>query len=225
MSWNINAVKTKLEKKNVYDTIKEYDLVSLNEIKTPLKVTCPGYIVLSSRDMANPNRGGTCVLIKNQLFPQVTDVDLSKPDQVWLQLRCFPGIIFGFIYIPPHDSQYFNETSFSAIQEKLKADKSIRECVIVGDVNARMGKKLRELPDNLNVDNLSYPSIPDPIQVPNGNANIVFSMCCEENLALVNNAKIGNKHFNSKLTYKQGNVWTSELDLCLVSPIFVKSYK
>ena len=211
-------MKTKLEKINVYDTIKEYDLVSLNEIKTPLKVTCPGYIVLSSRDMANPNRGGTCVLIKNQLFPQVTDVDLSKPDQVWLQLRCFPGIIFGFIYIPPHDSQYFNETSFSAIQEKLKADKSIRECVIVGDVNARMGKKLRELPDNLDLENLSYPSIPDPIQVPNGNANIVFSMCCEENLAVVNNAKIGNKHFNSKLTYKQGNVWTSELDLCLVSP-------
>ena len=61
-------MKTKLEKKNVYDTIKEYDLVSLNEIKTPLKITCPDYIVLSNRDMANPNRGGTCVLIKNQFF-------------------------------------------------------------------------------------------------------------------------------------------------------------
>ena len=65
LSWNINAVKIKLEKKNVLETIKEYDLVSLNEIKTPLKFTCQGYIALTSRNMANPNRGGTCILIKN----------------------------------------------------------------------------------------------------------------------------------------------------------------
>ena len=115
---------------------------------------------------------------------------MSKPDQVWLQLKCFPGTLFGFVYIPSHDSQYFNETAFSAIQEKLKADKSVMECVIVGDVNARFGKKLKELPDNLDIDSLSYPTIPDPIQVSNGNANISFSMCCEENLAIVNNAKI-----------------------------------
>ena len=74
----------------------------------------------------------------------------------------------------------------------------------MGDVNARFGKKLQELPNNLDIDTLSYPTIPDPIQVPNGTANILFSMCCEENLAIVNNAKIRNKQFDSKLTYKQG---------------------
>ena len=218
MSWNINAVKTKLEKTNVYDMIKDYDVISLNEIKTPLKVSCPGYISLTSRDMSNPSRGGTCVLIKNQLISQVSDVDLSNPDQVWLQLKCLPGILFGFVYVPPHDSPYFSETSFSAIQEKLKTVSSVNECVIVGDINARLGKKLRELPDDLDINDLSYPTIPDQIQVANANANIIYSMCCEEKLAIVNNAKIENKHFNSKLTYKQGNIWTSELDLCIMSP-------
>ena len=82
MSWNINAVKTKLEKQNVYDLIRKYDLIGLNEIKTPLKVSCPGYVSIASRDMTNPNRCGTCVLIKNQLISQVSEIDLNKPDQV-----------------------------------------------------------------------------------------------------------------------------------------------
>ena len=223
MSWNINAVKTKLEKTNVYDMIKEYDLISLNEIKTPLKISCPGYISLTSRDMSNPSRGGTCVLIKNQLISQVSGVDLSIPDQVWLQLKYLPGILFGFVYVPPHDSPYFSETSFSAIQEKLKTVSSVNECIIVGDINARLGKKLRELPDDLDINELSYPTIPDPIQTANTNANIIYSMCCEEKLAIVNNAKIKNKHFNSKLTYKQGRIWTSELDLCIMSPNLLNS--
>ena len=223
MSWNINAVKTKLEKTNVYDMIKEYDLISLNEIKTPLKISCPGYISLTSRDMSNPSRGGTCVLIKNQLISQVSGLDLSIPDQVWLQLKYLPGILFGFVYVPPHDSPYFSETSFSAIQEKLKTVSSVNECIIVGDINARLGKKLRELPDDLDINDLSYPTIPDPIQTANTNANIIYSMCCEEKLAIVNNAKIKNKHFNSKLTYKQGRIWTSELDLCIMSPNLLNS--
>ena len=223
MSWNINAVKTKLEKTNVYDMIKEYDLISLNEIKTPLKMSCPGYISLTSRDMSNPSRGGTCVLIKNQLISQVSGLDLSIPDQVWLQLKYLPGILFGFVYVPPHDSPYFSETSFSAIQEKLKTVSSVNECIIVGDINARLGKKLRELPDDLDINELSYPTIPDPIQTANANANIIYSMCCEEKLAIVNNAKIKNKHFNSKLTYKQGRIWTSELDLCIMSPNLLNS--
>ena len=223
MSWNINAVKTKLEKTNVYDMIKEYDLISLNEIKTPLKISCPGYISLTSRDMSNPSRGGTCVLIKNQLISQVSGLDLSIPDQVWLQLKYLPGILFGFVYVPPHDSPYFSETSFSAIQEKLKTVSSVNECIIVGDINARLGKKVRELPDDLDLNELSYPTIPDQIQTANTNANIIYSMCCEEKLAIVNNAKIKNKHFNSKLTYKQGRIWTSELDLCIMSPNLLDS--
>ena len=168
--------------------------------------------------MALPNRGGTCVLIKNYLSSQLTEIDISKPDQVWLNLRCLPSILFGFLYIPPHDSPYFSETRFSSIQEKLKTEKSVRECVLVGDINARMGRKVIELPEHLDVNDLSYPTIPDTVQVPNGNANMTFSLCCDEKLVILNNAKLGTKRFNSNLTYKKGSVWTSELDLCLVSP-------
>ena len=37
ISWNINSVRTKLEKQNVYNLISQYDIISLNEIKTPFR--------------------------------------------------------------------------------------------------------------------------------------------------------------------------------------------
>ena len=217
ISWNINTVRTKLEKDNVSGILKEYDIINLNEIKTPLQVSYPGYVSIPSRDNKNPNRGGTCVLIKNYLSSQVTQVDISRPDQVWLQLKCQPGVLFGFLYIPPHDSPYFSESSFSYIQEKIK-ESSVSFYVIIGDLNARFGNKVRELNTHLDMPDLSYPTIPDPILIPNSNANLMYSICSEEKLLVVNNAKINNRKFKGDLTYKQGNVWVSEVDVCIISP-------
>ena len=88
------------EKDNVYNLVKQYDIVSLNEIKTPLSFSCPGYVSIISRDIENPSRGGTCVLIRNSLSSQVTNVDVSRADQIWLQLKCLPDTLFGFyIYL------------------------------------------------------------------------------------------------------------------------------
>ena len=195
ISWNINSVKTKLEKPNVFNMIKEYDIICLNEIKTTLPISCPGYISISSCDSDNPSRGGTCVLIRNHLSSQVMQVDISKPDQVWFQMKCLPGILFGFIYIAPHDSTYFNESSFSYIQEKIK-ESTVSKYVIIGDVNARMGQKVKDLSSHLDMSNLSYPTIPDPVSNPNANANLMYTICCEEKLLIVNNARINNKVFN-----------------------------
>ena len=62
ISWNINSAKTKLEKNIVSGVINQYDIICLNEIKTPLSVSYPGYVSIISREIGNPNRGGTCVL-------------------------------------------------------------------------------------------------------------------------------------------------------------------
>lgn len=44
LSWNINGVKKKLEKKHVHELLQQYDIISLNEVMTPLPVAFPGYI-------------------------------------------------------------------------------------------------------------------------------------------------------------------------------------
>ena len=223
LSWNINSVRTKLEKPNVQTLLANQDIISLNEIKTPLTVSFPGYISIISRNRSNTSRGGTYVLVRNQLTADLSDVDLSIPDQVWLKLKCVPEVLFGFVYIPPSDSPYFSETSLSSIQEKLKTSEASNGAVIIGDLNAHFGNMLQQLPNHLDLNNLSYPLIPDPTRTANNNAKMIFSICAEESLAVVNNAVIGNQAFTSQLTYRQGNVWTSELDYVLVSCNMLKS--
>ena len=119
LSWNINGVKTKLEKTVVQNLFYNYDLISLNEVKTPLPVSLPGYVTFASNARGSPERGGTVLFIKNHLSKCITNVDTSIEDQIWLQLSIAPRHQFGFCYIPPVDSQYYSHESFSAIQEKI----------------------------------------------------------------------------------------------------------
>ncbi len=65
ISWNINSVRTKVEKGNVRDLSCKYDLLSVNEVKTPLSVPLPGYVTFKSSVRGSPERGGTVVLVKN----------------------------------------------------------------------------------------------------------------------------------------------------------------
>ena len=61
-----------------------------------------------------------CVFIKEYLKDTVMEVDVSTPDQVWLTLSCAVGVLFGFLYVPPRDSPYYNDTIFSNIQQSNK---------------------------------------------------------------------------------------------------------
>ena len=108
--------------------------------------------------------GGTVVMIKNYLVQFVTSVDTGVEDQVWFQLRCVPGVVFGACYIPLSDSPYFSFHSFASIQGKVLENNGINKYVIMGDCNARFGDSIRECLAHLNLpdcDMYSYPSIPD----------------------------------------------------------------
>lgn len=113
MTWNINALKTKLEKPVVQTLLLQHNIIR----------------------GGSPHREGTVVMVKNYLARHVSSADYCLDDQVWLKFRCIPRILFGFCYIPPHDSEYFNHQSFAAIQEKI----SDGNCnyVIMCDLNCR----------------------------------------------------------------------------------------
>ncbi len=70
-------------------------------------MSVPGYVSYISRDANNPHRGGTCVLIKQNLNCDVIELDVSTADQVWFRFKCVPDVLFGFCYVPPPDSPYF----------------------------------------------------------------------------------------------------------------------
>ena len=114
----MNGVCTKLEKANVHHSLCEYDIISINKVKTPLPVTLSGSKSYRSDVVGSAARGGTVVLVTNWLSESVFGVDTSIRDQVWKQMRNIPSILFGFCYIPSSDTQYYSLSAFSYIEEK-----------------------------------------------------------------------------------------------------------
>ena len=139
LSWNVNGVKTKLEKGGVQNLLLNYDLISSNEVKTPLQVNFPGYVSYKSDVMGSSERGGTVLMVKNYLVKEIVSIDTSVKEQVWVEFRCVPKYLFGFCYIPPSDSEYYSHYSFAAIQEKLKTSVTCHEFCIIGDMNSKFG--------------------------------------------------------------------------------------
>ena len=220
--WNINSVKTKIEKSHVESFLSCYDIICLNEIKTSLPVSFPGYVSYISYDKMNGNRGGTCVFIKQYLNNYVIDMDISFADQVWFRLKCVPGVLYGACYVPPSDFEYFNYVQFSNIQEKIKMHEFNDRCIVIGDLNARLGTSFRELPVRIDKTQYSYPTLPDPVTTPNDNATAMLGICIDEQMLLVNNLQTPIIHFPSKKTFRKGREWVSELDTCFVSEDLVK---
>lgn len=220
VSWNINAAKTKLEKCNVQKFLIDYDIIGINEVKTSLPLTLPGYKCYRSINVQQAHRGGTAVFVKDYLTPFITSVDNSVPDQVWIQASCMKGVVFGFCYVPPSDSPYFSHVSFSAMHEKITSFVNNEKFVIIGDFNSRFGSSVRNLPMKSEIPDAqlyTYPIIPDAVGVANDNAVLLGSVCSDNALLVLNNLSTPLKCFRGGKTFKKKNEWISELDMCLVT--------
>ena len=85
------------------------------------------------------------VLVKKHLSSFVHNIDLSVGDQIWLQISSFEDVMFGFCYVPPSDCQYYSHDVFASIQEKLMSNDMRNSFVIMGDMNGRFGRAVRDL--------------------------------------------------------------------------------
>ena len=228
LSWNINGARTKLEKVNVYNFVSDYDIISLNETKTPLDISIPGYISYKSKRVTGKAslRGGTVVLVRNCLASQVYNIDNSMTDQVWFQLRCIPYVLFGFCYIPPTDSSYFNHQLFANLHDKMVDFNDHENICIIGDMNARFGATVRNIPvrsNNSYIQSCSYPTISDDTLSPNDSSYILSFICLDNDLVVLNNIKTPFCHFPSLKTFIQRNQWISEIDTIVTSYGMLKS--
>ena len=228
-SWKLDGCKTKLEKTHVQSLLKHFDIISLNEVKSELRVSFPGYVGYRSVVRRSPHRGGTVVLIKNSLANTVASVDTSIEDQVWIKFNIASQTLFGFCYVPPSDSKFYTNTSFASVLEKLKTSDIMDSYVVIGDCNARFGNLASEIPALAELPNYStlynYPCIPDPVQYPNDNANILASICMEAKMVVLNNLQYQGRHYKSDKTFRKGNNWVSELDTCVLSPKLLANVK
>ena len=92
-------------------------------------------------------------------------------------------------------------------------------CVLGGDLNARLGNRVKDL---LGGDILDYRVIDEG---QNTNGKIVRDICVDSDLAVINNLVTNNACFQSALTYRQRQRWVSEPDMCLVSRELIGAIK
>ena len=205
----------------MYLLLRNYDVIGLNEVKTDERVTLPGYVCYRKSKSTDGHRGGTVVFVKRFLQPFVMCVDFEMNDQVWIKLSLMSTVLFGFIYVPPADSHYFNPSSFSYIQEKIvSGEEENCSVLLMGDMNTRFGSSVRNIIDGLPIccpEQYTYPVIPDRVNSTNENASIMSTVCVEQNLIVINNLKFNDMYYASNLTYRKRNDWVSELDVCIVS--------
>lgn len=72
------------------------------------------------------------------------------------------------------------------------------------------------------VQDIFYPVLPDEAAVTNCNADMVFTICSENNVVVINDLRTNDKSFLGNKTYKKRTKWTSELDTCIASVSLLK---
>ena len=91
----------------------------------------------------------------------------------------------------------------------------------MSDLNALFSISACGLPVRGDMPRYSYPVIPDAIPNPNDNGRMLLGVCVDEKLLVVNNLETPRMQFKGGLTYRQGQVWVSELDSCLISHEYI----
>ena len=132
---------------------------------------------------------------------------MKDEGMIWLELSMCLGVKLGGVYIPPADSLYFDMSLFGLLQAQC-ADSE--KCIIFGDFNARVGIpriKVGEV-------NMEYYNVKD--MSVNSHGRVIQNICNENEMVIANHLKYDNAVFGGDLSYRSGDRWMSELDLCML---------
>lgn len=115
----------------------DYDIIWILETKQIQTLNIPGFLVYHNASRHGNHRGGVMLLVKHNFQKLLLNVNLTLESQIWFELSCYPNTRFGGIYIPPEDSQYYEQTIVANIYAQINEKEKI---VMLGDFNARVGK-------------------------------------------------------------------------------------
>ena len=214
MSLNLNGRISKLESSTCQSFLQNYDIIGLCEIKTAYAFSMTGYdAIRSSVVQGEELRGGVSVLIRSNLSPSVYGVRSSK-DQVWFKLHCVPGIYFCVCYITPHDSPYFDYSSFATMQAECMMT---NDCVLImGDLNARMPSLSK-----FNCHKVYYRNNLDTSA--NAHGREIENICLTNGIIPLNHLHTDHIDCIGDFTYRQKDEWISQIDWILCSKDLIPS--
>ena len=113
-SWNIAGAKDKLHtsataKNKIKEFVDQFDIIWILETKRIVSTKVSGFIPYYNPSTAGKHRGGILLLIENYPKKYILNVNTNFEGQIWLELSLYPNISFGVVYIPPEDSQFFDQ--------------------------------------------------------------------------------------------------------------------
>ena len=189
--------------------LRDNTFIFLTEIKTSLPFHMSGFHTISN-PAKKSHRGGVAIMIKNNIIENITNIDKSYENMVLFQTAFHVHVTFVLCYIAPDDSPYYDDAIFGQLHSVINENKD-NVFLIFGDLNARVAT-----PDLTQISaNLSYPYCED--DKTNYNGRQLFKVCKDNDLVIINNLKVDDISFPSRLSYRKGKNWISELDYCLVS--------
>ena len=200
--------------------IRGQDIVFLCETMTTNPIYVPGYTVFYGNDtLTTTNRGGTALLVMNNIAEYIYDFDITCCDKIWFRVSFMPNVIFGGCYIPSSDSPYYDEQFFANVERKCVD--SCHECIVFVDLNSSLGCATQTLVDH---DPTMEYTVTDPVNNPNYNGSKLIGILWDCDLFVVNNMAYKSKRFGAHLTYRMRTRWVSELDFFYCVPLCVECY-
>ena len=146
---NVNFLRKKLDFPDFIDYLQNYDIISFAETKLDEydQLDIPGFNspYLNNRvTKSNVNSDGIVVALKSRienLFQK--DDSHTSETALWFEekhkfLRSQNKAMFGFVYIPPNQSKYYDNNSFDQLEgDIINFQNSGYNVVLLGDFNAR----------------------------------------------------------------------------------------
>ena len=212
-SWNIGGAKHKLNINQILEFLHNYDIIWILESKQIQSTNVPGFLVYHNASRHGNHRGGVMLLVKHAFKDYLENINISLESQIWFELSCYPNTRFGGVYIPPEDSQYYDQSIIANMYVQMNGKEKV---VILGDFNAHVGRpEMKDSKDNL----LEYINVNNTSQ--NAPGKRLINMCKDRSLVIVNHLKYNNKSYGGNLSYRKGGNWISELDLCIANEYFL----
>lgn len=243
-SWNIQGLRTRLQATNsslgdtklniqsIQRTIKEYDIICLQE--TWLKdntLNFPGYTVHFTIQDTTSKRGsrGVALLIKNSLCPFIEKLPNNSSNILWCKLNQHSfghskDIYLATVYLPPLQCQTkTGEDVLSTLEQNILKYQEKGDIILLGDLNARTGvlndfieNDFRDLniPDDNYITDTTWPKRNNSDTTVNKQGEAIIKLCIGHRLRILNGRTIGD--FAGNLTGYQSN-GASTVDYSIIS--------
>ena len=179
----------------------------ITETKKCFNVNVPGFRLYYNPSKLGNHRGGIIMLIKDKICDFIKSIDMETEGQIWIVLNFLVSYKLGGVYIPPDGSPYYQASDMGALASHTRDTGNV---LVMGDLNARVAA-----PYLSNADGVPYVYSGVVDNTLNARGRSLINMCDNNDMIIANHLQYGGNHLGGNLSFKRGDQWISELDLCL----------